>query len=1075
MPLQASEPPQPRGLDGDMLALQAAIEDLMATHGEKYPNGQRYLDELKELQSVAKNNLQRQNLRQQFNALQRTALLANPALEGLQILCVKRNWAEKGIGPGNLVPLGIPSNHECHASLPLSGFDNEIAVFDLADPAATWKTLHRTEDGGWIGHPDLHWNAEKFLFSKSVGGHWNLYESNIDGNRLRKITQTPSDVHCFEPRYLPDGKILCASDATGQCVPCWHGVDRKTVANLFSMNADGSGMRRLTFDQDHNMDPVVLQNGQVLYVRWDYSGINHVFLRMWMMMAPNGTGQRSLYGSNSWFPNGLYAPHELPGRSGEFLSVLSGYHGPGRTGHLVIVDTNKGRHEAEGIVQRISGKGLPLERKIMDNLTQQTWPKFHSSRPITDKQYLVSGWMAANEKSFGIYLADRFDNLVLIHKIDNAALFEPIPIMKRDTPRIIPDQTNSGFDDSVVFLQDVYVGPGLQGVPRGTIKNLRILAYNFGYIGLAGPDKIGISGPWEAMRILGTVPVYEDGSAHFRIPSNTPVAFQALDSEDKAVQLMRSWMSARPGESISCVGCHENHETAPPMTRPMAATRPPRTITPWYGPARGFDFSREVQPVLNRYCVGCHDGTEERLDLRSKEHFPNYRGQLPGWLDFQRMWPEHKILDEGKVRYTPAYETLVPYIRRVSIGDESNMLPPGFYHADTSELIQMLSKGHQGVKLDKESWDRLITWIDLNGPCHGTWREVFPVPFPGAADQRRRELFKLYGGPMDDAEEIVFGNPYDETPVAPTELVRPIVIPRVPNTSQEKSDRLVLDLGEGITIKFARVPAGRFMMGDPNGEPNELPQTNVEIREPFWMSVCEISNEQIQRCFPQHDSGFYTKRHAERSDGKGMELNEPKQPALKVSWNEAMEFCRWLSKKTGKNVTLPTEAQWEYACRAGGTAPMFYGQVDDDFSRYANMADLTFATFGVKGRMTPETFEVDSGADLRLAEGVDVADRRFDDKWCVTAPVGSFAPNPFGLCDMHGNVAEWTLSADRPYPYNDLDGRNLLDSQEKRIVRGGSFLDRPERSRSSIRFGFPPWQRVHNVGFRLVVPAGESE
>ena len=141
VPLFAAEvlpPPQPRGLDGDVAALRAAIEDLIATYGEKYPLGQAYLDELNELPKQ-----EHPNTLQRFHMLKRKALLANPALEGLQILCVKRKWAQKGVAPGNLALLGIPSNHECQASLPVSGFDNEIAMFGI-------RTMNRMAGTCWI-------------------------------------------------------------------------------------------------------------------------------------------------------------------------------------------------------------------------------------------------------------------------------------------------------------------------------------------------------------------------------------------------------------------------------------------------------------------------------------------------------------------------------------------------------------------------------------------------------------------------------------------------------------------------------------------------------------------------------------------------------------------------------------------------------------------------------------------------------------------------------------------------------------------------------------------------------------
>jgi formylglycine-generating enzyme required for sulfatase activity len=1069
-------------------AIRSAIEDLAITWDEQYPDGPRLLAEVSALEQMARQaeaasatgvpwpEKRLLDLAGQLDGLKRRALLANPGLKDLEILCVKRAWKD-GVTPDSLIKLGIPSNHECQSSLPSLGYDNEIAVFQAAAPAATWRTVCRPDDTGFVGNADLHWNADRLLFAKADAVQWKLWEMRLDGSGLRQITHAPEDVDCFEPCYLPNGRILSASNATGQCVPCWHGVARKYVANLFVMNADGSGMRRVTFDQDHDIDPAVLASGQVVYNRWDYTGINRVFLRPLMVMNPDGTAQRSLYGSNSWFPNGLYSMHELPGRPGQLLSILSGYHGPGRTGHLVIVDTNRGRKEADGIVSRISGRGLPLEIEYMDRLTEGTWPKFYSSCPITDKQFLVSGWMSEQSRSMGIYLADAFDNLLLLYEVDKAALLEPIPVVRRPTPPSIPEQTDPGRDDAVVYLQDVHVGPGLDGVPRGTVKRLRVIAYHFGYVGLAGNDKIGLSGPWEAMRILGTTPVAEDGSALFRIPANTPVAFQALDGEGKAVQLMRTWLSARPGERVSCVGCHESPGTAPPAGPSMAAGLPPREFDPWHGPARGFDFAREVQPVLNKHCVSCHDGRQGLCDLRAEDLVDDYEGRLPGRLDLQRMWKEHRLLDGGRVRYTPAYEAMVPYIRRVNVGDDVSMLTPGYYHADTSELVQMLQKGHQGVVLDREAWDRLVTWIDLNGPCHGTWSDVFEIPIPQRADARRLELFQLYGGPPDDPEQIPPAARYDETPREPTALAKaePVALSGWPFDAAAKREAMGgtaaghLDLGDGVRLAIVKIPAGRFVMGDVNGEPDEGPLAAVEIEQPFWMGVSEVSNRQLRRCLPSHDSGTYTKRHEDRYDDKGMPLCEPSQPALKVSWNEAMEFCRWLSRRTGLDVSLPTEAQWEYACRAGSDAPFHYGGFEDDFGPFENVADRTFATFGFTGKSLTGKFEIEGGIDYLVPEGVDGADRRFDDGECMTAPIRGRRPNSFGLSDMHGNVAEWTLSVYRPYPYDAADGRNAIDASGERVVRGGSFLDRPARCRSSARYSYPAWQKVYNVGFRVVI------
>jgi formylglycine-generating enzyme required for sulfatase activity len=227
--------------------------------------------------------------------------------------------------------------------------------------------------------------------------------------------------------------------------------------------------------------------------------------------------------------------------------------------------------------------------------------------------------------------------------------------------------------------------------------------------------------------------------------------------------------------------------------------------------------------------------------------------------------------------------------------------------------------------------------------------------------------------------------------------------------------------------------------------------------KPFWISECEVTNAQFRRFDRSHDSGYYSKRR-DRADGKGLSLNGDEQPVVRVSWGEAMDFCHWLSKHSGLTVTLPTEQQWEYTCRAGSATPLNYGTVDDDFSVWANMADLSFSTgLGIhKGRMMPEggVTQATGGVPHLVLEGARLADTRFDDGKHVTAPVGSYKSNHWGLFDMHGNAAEWTLSE---YDNN------------RKVVRGGSFFDRPARSRSSFRLGYPFWRRVFNVGFRIVV------
>ncbi len=1039
--------------------LRAAIEDLIETFGSAYPDGREYLRRL--------DALERDISPERLDGLRREALLANPLLKFDQILVVKRAplrdppaQKETKVSfsrtPG--ANLGFPSNHECNSSVPREGYDNEIGVISLAHREAPVATLYRPETGGYVGEVDLHWDADRLLFTQSDRTNWRVWEIRADGTELRPVSDMPEDVDAFDACYLPDGRIVFGSTAPFQAVPCWHG--QKWVANLYLMNADGSRVRQLCFDQDHNFHPCVLPDGQVLYHRWDYTGINHIFLRQLMVMNPDGTGQRAVYGSNSWFPNSLYFPRPLPGHNNRLISILSGYHGVHKMGQLVLMDTSRGSHEAQGLVRRISGRGDPIDPKVVDMLVEQDWPKFLHPYPLSDKYFLVAGWPDA-KSNWGIYLADAFDNLLLLRDEPGYALLEPVPIRPRVKPPVVADRVDLARRDGVVYLHDVYSGPGLAGVPDGTAKRLRVLAYHFGYPGLAGPDKIGYGGPWEVMRILGTIPLEEDGSAMFRVPANTPLAVQVLDHAGQALQLMRSWLTVMPGETLSCVGCHEGPGEVASSQLALALRRGIREIEPWHGPARGFDFAREVQPVLNRHCAACHDGQAARPDLRPQEHVHNYKGRRLSRLGVDRLHPRMAAETGGTVKYTPAYEALIPYVRRVSIEDDVSLLVPGEYHVDTSELIQLLRKGHEGVRLDAEAWDRLVTWVDLNAPCHGTWGEVYPIP--DGMHARRMELRRAYGGSTEDPEAIPPTPAYDETTVLPAQLSNdePVPAPRpLPVGARELREKTI-ELAPGVPLTLIRIPAGQFVMGDATGAPDERPLRSAAVVKPFWMAQCEITNEQFRLFDPRHESGYYQKRHA-RQDDRGLPLNGARQPAVRVSWQQATAFCCWLSARTGLCFSLPTEVQWEYACRAGSVTPLHYGGTDTDFTSWANLADQSFGdpTRGNYVRLT-------GGLEHAVLEGSGLSERRFDDGFVVTAPVGRYQANAWGLRDMHGNAAEWTDS---------MDGTNGTHAAEIRmVVRGGSFFDRPVRCRSAFRLSYPTWRRVFNVGFRVICEDDTAE
>jgi len=582
---------------GQWRSLALAVKDLSDTFGDDYPGAGDFLGRLAALKdsydAVPGNEeepgdetaAQLDLIKVQFDRLKQEALLANPLLDFERLLLIRR-------GAGQM---GMPANWQSNSSLPLTGFDNQLAVLSPVSPDGRLTTLLEPDDGRFVGDVDLHFDADKMLFSMpGANGRWQVFEINADGSALHELPLIlEPDVDNYDACYLPDDRILFTSTAPFIGVPCVYGSSH--VTNTYVKNHDGS-IRQLTVDQEHNWCPTVLPNGRVLYLRWEYTDLPHSNSRILFHMNPDGTGQMEYYGSNSFFTNSFFYARPIPGHPTKVVGIATGHHGQARMGRMLILDPALGRHEAQGVVQEIPGHGKEVPLVIKDNLADGIFPRFLHPYPLSENYFLVSA-QPTPQSAWGVYLVDTFDNFLLLCEEPGYAMLEPVPLRAVPRPPMIPDKIDASRKDAVVHLSDVYHGPGLKGIPRGTVKNLRVFTYEFSYRQMGGLlGSIGMDGPWDIRRVMGTVPVESDGSALFRVPANTPVAVQPLDAEGKAIQLMRSWFTAMPGEVVSCVGCHERQNSGTPNRQNLAARRQPSRINPWYGPVRGFSFAREVQP-----------------------------------------------------------------------------------------------------------------------------------------------------------------------------------------------------------------------------------------------------------------------------------------------------------------------------------------------------------------------------------------------------------------------------------------------------------------------------------------------
>lgn len=1005
-------------------------------------------------------------------------LLANPMLKDKQLIAIRRVLGDKArkamSGQLGIAPSNFQNNSEIHN--PKGGWTN---TFVQINPQATNKkpeAIYTPAQGTILSDPELSFDGTRLLYS-SIGTNdrWHLFELDLATGASRQVTpEAYKDFDSFDGCYTADGRYIFCSTGTFLGLPCTNGGNK--MCGMFLYDPKTGKTRQLTYDQDSNWGPVVMNNGLILYQRWEYADLPHSNSRFMFSMNPDGTGQLCYYGSGSYFPTSFFNARPIPGHATAIVGVASGHHSVSRSGRLLVIDPMKGRKEAEGVVAEIPHHGKKVEALVRDRLPDGVWPQFLQPFPLNKDYFLVS--MKASPTSlWGLYLVDTYNNMTQIAAEEGVAYLEPILKKKRNAPPVIPDRVNLSSATSTVFIQDIYVGDGLKGIPRGTVKKLRIGSYSFSPMqqgGLLGT--IGMDGPWDVKRILGIVEVEEDGSAMFTVPANTPIFVQPLDDEGKALQVMRSWFTGMPGETVSCIGCHESRNTIPVPKMNLASKKKPQQIKEWYGKERGFSYRHEIQPILDKYCVSCHEGKRPgRPYLKGDKWITDWTSRIGG-----------RAGSDYGGHFTLSYADLHRYVRRPGIESDMEMLVPMDVHADQTELMQLLTKGHYDVSMDREAMEKLSCWIDYNAPFHGRRSDISNFPDTEPSNGLRELYREMFGGPKTNFEWL----PEIDTTVAPVAPQRrevakgetalegwPYYDPITTKyASWGKTHNKQLDLGcyqksiplaDGITLELIKVPAGSFIMGSTR-QPDEMPCTKVDIDKAYWIGRFEITNKQYRLFDPSHRSRD-EHRHGYQFGRKGYSMDHPDQPAVRLSWKEAMEYCKWLSEKTGMKCSLPTEAQWEWACRGGSDTPFWFGDLNADFSRYANLGDIRLKEFAActsyKFYESAEVIENPNKYDDWIPR-----DTTYNDGGFISEPTGRYTASPWDLSDMHGNVWEWTLSAYKPYPYADADGRNNPEQTEaKRVARGGSWYDRPFRATSSYRLPYRDYQKVYNVGFRIVM------
>jgi len=671
--------------------------------------------------------------------LRRRIILSHPSLDFADLLINKRT----GRLPGHMCDQYLGRH-----SSPGPG----LVVLESWKTAPTARLLLKGKlPDGTVVHPDLSFDAKRVVFSycnSSTKGprerrSYFIYEVTIDAGRVRQLTGTKGDpfigaggrktvlIEDYDPCYLPDGGIAFISTRSQQFGRC-HGSRYVPSYVLYRADGDGKNIRRLSFNEANEWDPAVLNDGRIIYTRWDYINRHDTNYQSLWVIRPDGTGTGHYYGNYSVGPCMIAEARAIP-NSYKVVATATDHHG-NTSGSIIVIDPHKGEDGGRPLLCVTPEIGFP-ERRAPSDTTMTPRPLDRGARraatpfPLTEDLFL-----AAYERGgrYAIFLIDTLGGRELIYEDPKASCLAPIPIRPVRKPPAIPSAV-AGLENKKTgrfFVQEVY--QSRQPIEPGTIKALRVSQI------IPQPTRskprLSIVNNEIIKRILGTVGVNPDGSVAFEVPASMPLQFQILDANGMAVMTMRSLVYVQPGETAGCVGCHERREDTP-LSAARQASFTFHKLTPPAGPRYpgGLSFARTVQPVLDRYCIGCHG-----------------LGKNEGKIS---------LIGERST-YNKAYDSLTKRGGMVVIAQrnhETGFSKPKDYFAHAGRLAKMLLDGHrdkQGkprVKLDKDSFQRIVDWLDLNAQFYGDYsfnRAESQGPSRDGEKALRARVARLYGAEM---------------------------------------------------------------------------------------------------------------------------------------------------------------------------------------------------------------------------------------------------------------------------------------------------------------------------------------
>lgn len=692
--------------------------------------------------------------------------------------------------------------------------DNGIYVYNLRTRLE--RPIIRAADlpggKGFIGKISLSFDAKKVLFDfrENPGAGFRIWEVNVDGAGLRQVSKPPADeaekvarwhsgwhTDDIHPCYLPDGDIIFSSTRCEHTVLC-GGSAHLVAPGLHRMKPDGTEVTQLTRSPVSEFCPVMLDDGRVMYHRWEYIDKGARVGKTIWAMNPDGSKPQELYGVADDTTTVYMYPQPLPGSNHEFVSVgTCHYPQGGCLGAIMLVDFGKGvrvRGPDPDEADYIQGD----ERFPVDNITPEVFIErrtepgwyfktadgkyvhdkdgrsghlFTHPYPVSDREFLVSYKVdpSAHYKNvanaYALYLIDVEGRRQLVHADPELSCWHPLPLKPRPIPphvQAVRDPSYAASNQAVCVLTNVY--QGMEGVKPGEVKWLRIneALPRYWSTGRRWAPSLS-SSSWKAAlwpRVQwGVVPVEKDGSAHFVVPAHRSVFFQALDENFREIQRERTYVNYAAGEVRSCTGCHgqSNHTaTLGDIAAPLALGRAPSVPLPQPcdlvenggngQPGQVIHYPTDIQPIFDAKCVSCHGAKEPAGGLRLTGEITQF--------------------------YSTSYEELarkelagpiVPEFTSFLQGDRGNYngayLPPKRLGCATSAIIEVLANSAH-PKNAKDDHTKMLTkmelmvlsrWVDSNyqfygsyfGRQHPQWVKPDPkIPAYDPKDFRRKATFE---------------------------------------------------------------------------------------------------------------------------------------------------------------------------------------------------------------------------------------------------------------------------------------------------------------------------------------------